>query len=252
VPPLPTAPASWDSDARVAAARRLLEAGFTTWASDHLTPAVNALTGRSTREDEALAGMLLQVGAIREARRLVSARCPSKPPETPLSVERLCRATPEADLVGAVTAHWELEPLLPNAIMLAESGFDARATSPAGARGLMQLMPERAATLHPMVFAPSSLFNADDLYRPAYNATLASTELGRLSRVFANTGDTRLPATIAAYNAGEEPVLRWLAEKPGVDADEFAEDIGYTETRQYVRRVLGYLMGYRRTYGDAR
>jgi len=56
---------------------------------------------------------------------------------------------------------------------------------------------------------------------------------------------------IASYNAGEDAVRRWLAATPRApEFDEFAEDIGYTETRQYVRGVLGHVMTYRWVYGD--
>ncbi|MEE2751859.1 MAG: hypothetical protein VX519_10545, partial [Myxococcota bacterium] len=56
---------------------------------------------------------------------------------------------------------------------------------------------------------------------------------------------------VAAYNGGAEAVNRWLVESPELtETDRFADSISYTETRRYVRRVLGYLMAYRILYGD--
>jgi soluble lytic murein transglycosylase len=56
---------------------------------------------------------------------------------------------------------------------------------------------------------------------------------------------------IAGYNAGPDAVERWLAKSPTpMEPDEFAEDIGYTETRRYVKRVLGYVQVWRQVHGD--
>ena len=63
--------------------------------------------------------------------------------------------------------------------------------------------------------------------------------------------DEPLPLAIAGYNGGEEAVLRWMSlYDDAVTAERFGEDVGYTETRRYVRKVLGYLMAYRYVYGD--
>ena len=59
------------------------------------------------------------------------------------------------------------------------------------------------------------------------------------------------PAVIASYNAGEEAVRRWLPEGEPPPFDAWAEDVSYTETRRYIKRVLGYVMRYRERYGDA-
>ena len=57
---------------------------------------------------------------------------------------------------------------------------------------------------------------------------------------------------IAGYNGGAEAVDRWLRSYPSApEADRFAEDISFSETRRYVKRVLGYLQTWRLVYGDA-
>jgi soluble lytic murein transglycosylase len=55
---------------------------------------------------------------------------------------------------------------------------------------------------------------------------------------------------LASYNAGESRVLRWKAERPGMDDDEFIDDIPFPETQNYVKRILGTAEDYRRLYGE--
>ena len=113
----------------------------------------------------------------------------------------------------------------------------------------MQLMPRLAEDL-----ARDRLpgFHAHQLYRAGVNARLGTTELGLLQAGFARSAVTpSLPLVIAGYNGGRAAVERWLTTYPTPpQADEFAENISFTETRRYVRRVLGYLQQYRRAYGD--
>jgi soluble lytic murein transglycosylase len=53
---------------------------------------------------------------------------------------------------------------------------------------------------------------------------------------------------LASYNAGPRPVKRWIQERPGLDAEEFIDDIPYAETQNYVKRILGTAEDYRRLY----
>ena len=97
-------------------------------------------------------------------------------------------------------------------------------------------------------------YNADYLFIAGYNARLGTEELKRLETRFTQQPVTHpLPLIIAGYNGGPEAVERWMnsyTHQP-VLAAEFAEDVGYTETRKYVKRVLGYLMEYQYIYGTS-
>ena len=54
---------------------------------------------------------------------------------------------------------------------------------------------------------------------------------------------------LASYNAGEHRIVRWIAERPGFEQDEFIDDIPFPETQNYVKRILGTADDYRRLYG---
>jgi soluble lytic murein transglycosylase len=55
---------------------------------------------------------------------------------------------------------------------------------------------------------------------------------------------------LASYNAGEQRVARWMAERPGLPRDEFIDNIPFPETQNYVKRILGTADDYRRLYGE--
>jgi soluble lytic murein transglycosylase len=53
---------------------------------------------------------------------------------------------------------------------------------------------------------------------------------------------------LASYNAGENRIARWIAERPGIDQDEWIDDIPFPETQNYVKRILGQAEDYRKLY----
>lgn len=144
---------------------------------------------------------------------------------TPATELRVTRppAYPRAVLDAADSER--VDPCLLWALMLQESGFDAKARSRAGAIGLLQLLPATASRLK------GRAVSADDLADPEENVRLAARYFARLLREF---GEPR--AAIAAYNAGEDAVRRWRADRPVVD-DLWVELIPYRETRDYVKSV---------------
>lgn len=231
----------------------LSEAGLDGWARQELVPLVPKARSAGREASLALAHALVGAGAYTEAQDLARPFCASPWKGGDPQAVQICWPRPAGRLVGRLAGELGVDPNLPYAIMTAESGLKPWVTSPVGARGLMQLMPEVGAKAHEKRY-PGRAFDPDALYRPAYNASLGVTELGTLATRFARAGtDPALPLVIAGYNGGPEAVERWLASDPrSTQGDWFSENIGYTETRQYVRRVLGYLQVYRYVYGDAR
>ncbi|MDE0331938.1 MAG: transglycosylase SLT domain-containing protein [Nitrospinae bacterium] len=137
------------------------------------------------------------------------------------------------------------DPYLVNAVIRAESSFDPRAFSPAGAMGLMQLMPStgrRLARKHEV-----RIKSVSDLFDPVINTRLGARHLGALIREF----DGALVPAIASYNAGRRPVKRWWEAGRNKPIEIFIEEIPYQETKNYVKRVLGYYHEYKRIYGEA-
>ena len=165
--------------------------------------------------------------------------------------QQACYPRPFGDAIESQLKGSPIPPLLPYAIMKAESNLKPWVRSVAGARGLMQLMPFVGERLH-LEYYPSTPYDPDLLFLAGYNARLGTAELQALHKRFSDLPvDHTLPLIIAGYNGGPEAVERWMGlyENP-VSAEEFAEDVGYTETRKYVKRVLGYLMEYRFVYGE--
>jgi soluble lytic murein transglycosylase len=133
------------------------------------------------------------------------------------------------------------------AIMQTESRFDPRATSYAGARGLIQLMPSTAKTV--AVQAGVELGDEERLYVPTVNLELGMHHLGRLVARFGG-GDAGVALAIPSYNAGAGAVEKWLDERRAWDLDVFIEGIPYDETRKYTQSVLGRWLAYRVLYGE--
>jgi len=123
-----------------------------------------------------------------------------------------------------------------HAVARQESLFNPNAVSPAGARGLMQLMPGTAkevATRLGVPYAPQRLYDED------YNLQLGASYLQRMITYF----DGNHVLAVAAYNAGPGNVNKWLRRfgdprQPGVDVIDWIEQIPFSETRNYVQRVL--------------
>ncbi|MGH7863967.1 MAG: lytic transglycosylase domain-containing protein, partial [Candidatus Binataceae bacterium] len=133
-----------------------------------------------------------------------------------------------------------LDPYVVVALMRQESMFDPRATSRSDARGLMQLLPSTARTVAKRIGVNDDSL---DLYDPVANVQLGAAYLQSL---FAMFGGDEFRA-VAAYNAGEHAVERWNARHAG-EADEWVENIGFKETREYVKKVIGGRREYQLLY----
>lgn len=135
--------------------------------------------------------------------------------------------------------------LLTYAIMQTESRFNPGATSWAGARGLIQLMPGTAETVAKRV---GMEVRPEQLYDPATNLTLGQNYLGGLTARWGNV-DGAPALAIPSYNAGPGRTDDWLQQRGSWDLDLFVEAIPFDETRRYTQSVLGRWAAYRWIYG---
>jgi len=124
-----------------------------------------------------------------------------------------------------------LDPVLVAALIRQESNFNPQATSPVGARGLMQLMPAVGKD----VAAAKGIgpWDPDLLYQPATNIKLGTAHLSGLVHKYPD-----VVKTLAAYNAGESRVEKWSTKAGASDPEVFTERIPFVETRDYVRIIL--------------
>ena len=136
-------------------------------------------------------------------------------------------------------------------VMRQESAFDPAAVSSAGARGLMQLMP---ATAKSVAKRNGMSYQPDLLTRdPDYNVRLGSAYRASL---LSDYGGSYILA-LASYNAGPSRVRQWIADHgdprdPKVDAVDWVERISFSETRNYVQRIMETLAIYRHRLGAGR
>ena len=142
---------------------------------------------------------------------------------------------------------WKVDPALVYAHALQESNFRTAVVSPAGARGLMQIMPA-AAKDHSRKLGYTG--DASDLNKPQVNLSFGQSHLELLQQSGATGG--ALPKIMAAYNAGLSPITRWNSEvNDQGDPLLYMESIPYWETRGYVAIVMRNYWMYERQAGDA-
>ncbi len=149
------------------------------------------------------------------------------------------------DTFALAAQQYTIQPEFLFAVARQESAFMHDVRSPAGARGLMQLMPGTARQTAGRVGLSVS---NDDLYDPDINIRLGSHYMAELLEDFA--GNRILAA--AAYNAGPNRVRQWLrrsADNP-LPVDKWIETIPFAETRGYVQNVLAYSVIYAYRQGD--
>src|SRR5947209_4356229 len=145
------------------------------------------------------------------------------------------------DIIRQQAAEKHLDPALIAGVIYAETKFDPR-PSPAGAQGLMQILPQTAEFLAKR--SGATTFTTADLATPQVNIAYGSYYLRYLLDEY---GGSRVLA-LAAYNGGEANVSRWLRSARAQGRDFRTGDIPFLETRAYVRKVLNAQAEYRRTY----
>jgi soluble lytic murein transglycosylase len=151
---------------------------------------------------------------------------------------------PYRDIVDGVEARYHLPPSLVHAVMRQESGFRPAVVSPAGAVGLMQLMPNTAMRAAEEIMQQPGAPWVPDPKQPTNvlnNLELGGFYLSKLLSMLAG----QLPVVVAAYNAGPVAVSSWLEGGEDLPIDVWVGRIPYAETRDYVSIVLGNWLAYR-------
>jgi soluble lytic murein transglycosylase len=163
--------------------------------------------------------------------------------ELPAEVLQILFPVAYWDLIRTHAPAQKLDPYLVAALMAQESSFDAGIVSHANAIGLMQIVPSTGRSYARRLHIPR--YSKGRLTDPATNVRIGTAYFADLVDRFGG-----VPYALASYNAGPGPVARWKAERPGIAADEFIDDIPYPETQNYVRKILGTAEDYRRVYGE--
>lgn len=145
-------------------------------------------------------------------------------------------------LIRKYSAAHRLDPYMIAALIAQESGYDPSARSAADAWGLMQIVPATGRAYARKLGIRG--FTTRSLTDPEINIRIGTAYF---ADQIARLGSAH--AALAAYNAGPTPARRWSAAKPGLDRDEWIDDIPYPETQFYVKRILGTAEDYRALYG---
>lgn len=141
------------------------------------------------------------------------------------------------EIIESFAKKYDIDPLIVLSIVREESRFNPEAKSPAGAIGLMQLMPSTAKRFDSIL--KININNMHDIFDVEKNLKIGIYYLNYLIKEFGSYA-----YAIAAYNAGEQTVKRWTQNSNYKSVDEFIEDIPYIETKNYVKRVINTFFEY--------
>lgn len=152
---------------------------------------------------------------------------------------------PHRELIMEKSREYRVDPYLVLALIRNESKFYPKANSSAGAKGLMQIMPKTGHWIAGQMKITG--FTEDKLYEPSYNISMGVWYLAYLDHNF--KGD--LIKVLAAYNAGEHNVKKWLKEGIWTGRQFDLDQIPYKETREYIDKVLFDYHIYKRIYYES-
>jgi soluble lytic murein transglycosylase len=222
---------------RAALLTRLGLAAEARWELDRLTRSTDSSPERLLIIANAFRSQGLASQAIQLARRALARGAPAD-----ARTYRLIYPVAHGEALLAEAAEHRLDASLMAALIRQESNFNPAATSPAGARGLAQVMPELGERLaHDLAYP---VWDPVLLYQPDVSIQLGAVHLRELFTRY----DQRAHI-LAAYNAGTSRVERWSKRIGVEDPEVFAERISFVETRDYVRIIQRNEDIYRALYG---
>jgi soluble lytic murein transglycosylase len=136
-----------------------------------------------------------------------------------------------------------IDPRFVLAIMKQESSFKANAKSPSAARGLLQLVMDTALKYNKQCGLPT--LQAEQLYTPEININIGAYYIGELKRQF-----NIYEAIAASYNGGEDNAQRWLNRSKPKENAIFTSEVGFSESKNYVFKVMNNYRVYRELYTE--
>jgi len=227
--------------------KALIDLGFTGDASEELSLAEARCANKETLLE--IARLMTKIGDYNKAHKVVMKGFQEFLKDAPDSLDEIWTiAFPEGfgDVIRSNADKNSLNPFLIHAIIKEESAYKPDAVSRAGAIGLMQLMPSTGSRMSKETGFKD--YSSSSLYRSEVNISLGSRYMKKL------IGDSKgkIPIAIASYNAGPNAVSEWASRYGTEQMDEFIERIPYSETRNYVKKVLRSYDVYERLYGQSR
>jgi soluble lytic murein transglycosylase len=162
--------------------------------------------------------------------------------EVPIAAWKALYPFPYEAALRREAAKNDFDPMFAAGLIRQESTFQADAVSRKDAIGLMQVLPKTGKILAKQL---KVRYTKDRLFQPDYNIELGMVYIASLVR---QTGALEYAA--AAYNAGEDRIAAWKAERNYDEIPELVESIPFSETREYVQVVLRNTEVYRMIYGQ--
>jgi soluble lytic murein transglycosylase len=241
---LARSPSPWPQDPLLLRAKLLTDVGLDKLALREMDLAASQANSRDLLALRAL--IMGRQGRRRESIALLREAFPAlggpRQSTVPEEILRSYYPLEFADTIKTAAAANGLPPALVAGIIRQESAFDPRATSPVGARGLMQLMP---ATAREMTSRLGLRTPASGLYDPSFSIALGSAYFRGLLSSFG--GNVEL--ALAGYNGGPNRIHRlWDEAGPQRELDAFVETLRMDESRDYVKRILVLADSYRQLY----
>jgi soluble lytic murein transglycosylase len=135
-----------------------------------------------------------------------------------------------------------MDPRFVLSIARQESRFQVEAKSVAAARGMMQFIPATANEIAAQLNMTN--FEEDDLYNADTAILFGSQYLANLFKQFPDQPQ----AVAGSYNGGADNLARWIARSKSSEADRYVPEIGFTQTKDYVYKVLANFWTYQRLY----
>ena len=162
----------------------------------------------------------------------------------PVEIRRIIHPVDYWPLIQKHATARRIDPFLVSALIAQESSFDPAIRSQANAIGLMQILPSTGRRYARLLGIRR--YSTAMLTRPEINIQIGTAYFADLLKRFG-----RVDFALAGYNAGDHRVAQWMDERPGLDQDEFIDDVPFPETQNYLKRILGPAEDYRRLYGDS-